>query len=488
LEHDMTRYAFMDTSGPGGARPRRVGRPAALGGVALTALVLLAGCSGGPAPQAGGDTLVIYSPHSDEIRQEFGEAFQAWYKGRTGRDVDVKWPDPSGGGTEVLRRLEDKFRAKRYDIDVAFGGGPIFEPMKQLGMLEPYKLPAEALAALPPKIAGQPVYDADFAWYGAAISTFGIIYNKTIIKQKNLPEVKDWESMADPRFFGLVGAGDPSKSATVLKAYEIILQAYGYDRGMALLARIAGNAREFYPTSSEIPRNTAKGFLAVGPCIDFYAYRQMRSEGGDQLGFVAPSGLTVITPDPIAILKRAPHRKVAEKFVDFVMGPEGQRLWMLPAGTPGGPKKVTLGRLAVLPATYEEAAAKGVVIPFNPLAAKSADFYDPAKENARQAILADYLRVVVVENHDAIKKAWKAIIEAGLPAERLAEFCRPIVAEDEMLRLGREGWTAVLIPGDAPADEQARLTREAEAHRRTKSDTLTRWSEAVRAKYAALAK
>ena len=484
----MTRYAFMDTSGPGGARPRRVGRPAALSSVALTALVLLAGCSGGPAPKAGADALVIYSPHSDEIRQEFGEAFQAWYKGRTGRDVDVKWPDPSGGGSEVLRRLEDKFRAGRYDIDVGFGGGPIYEQMKQLGMLEPYRLPPEALAALPPKIAGQPVYDPDFAWYGAAVSTFGIIFNKTIIKQKDLPEIKDWESMTDPKFAGLVGAGDPSKSATMLKAYEIILQAYGYDRGMALLVQIAGNAREFYPTSSEVPRNTAKGFLAVGPCIDFYAYRQMRSEGGDRLGFVAPSGLTVITPDPIAVLKKAPHRKVAEKFVEFVMGPEGQRLWMLPAGAPGGPKKVTLGRLAVLPAVYEEAAAQGTVIPFNPFAAKPADFYDPAKENARNAILADYLRVVLVENHDAIKKAWRAVIDAGLPAERLAEFCRPIVSEDEMLRLGRDVWGTVLIPDDASAAERARLTREAEARRRTKSDTLTKWSEAVRAKYAALAK
>ena len=484
----MTRYAVMGTSGPGGARPRRVGRPAALSGVALTALVLLAGCSGGPAPQAGGDTLVIYSPHSDEIRQEFGEAFRAWYRRETGRDVDVKWPDPSGGGTEVLRRLEDKFRAGRYDIDIGFGGGPIYDQMKQLGMLEPYRLPADVLAAIPPKAAGQPVYDPDFAYYGAAISTFGILYNKTILRQKALPEVKDWEAMTDPKFFGLVGAGDPAKSSTVLKAYEIILQAYGYERGMAILARMAGNAREFYPTSSEIPRNMAKGFLAVGPCIDFYAYRQMRSEGGEQLGFIAPSGLTVITADPIAILKKAPHRPVAEKFVDFVMGPEGQRLWMLPAGAPGGPKKVTLGRLAVLPGIYEEAAAKGTIIPFNPFTAKSADFYDAVKENTRQAILADYLRVVLVENHDAIRKAWKAVIDAHVPADRLAAFCRPIVSEEEMLRLAREVWTPVLIPDDAPSDERARLTREAEAHRRQKSDTLAQWSEAVRAKYAALAK
>jgi ABC-type Fe3+ transport system substrate-binding protein len=455
---------------------------------ALAAVIIVTGCGGGPTPQAGVDSLVIYSPHSDEIRYEFGEAFQAWYKAQTGREVDVKWPDPGGGGTEVLRRLEDKFRAGRYDIDIGFGGGPIYDRMKQLGMLEPYRLPAEVLAALPAKIAGQPVCDPGFAWYGAAVSSFGIIYNKPMISLKGLPQVKDWESMADPKFFGLVGAGDPAKSSTMLKAYEIILQAYGYDRGMAILARLAGNAREFYGASSDVPRDCAKGFIAMGPCIDFYAYRQMRSEGGGDLGFVAPSGLTVITPDPIAILKKAPNRRAAEKFVEFVMRPEGQRLWMLPAGAPGGPRKYTLGRLAVLPSVYEEAAAKGTVVPFSPFTAKPADFYDAAKESVRQSVLADYMRVVLVENHDGVRKAWKAIIDAGLPAGRVAQFCRPLVAEDQMLRLGREVWTPALVPDGASADERASLTREAEARRRAKSDTLTKWSQAARAKYEALAR
>jgi len=460
----------------------------ALAPALFIAALCLAGCGGGSAPSAGADSLIIYSPHSDEIRYEFGEGFRAWYKAEAGRDVDVKWPDPGGGGSEVLRRLEDKFRSGRYDIDIGFGGGPIYEHMKQLGMLEPYRLPPEALAAIPARVAGQPVYDPDFAWYGAAVSSFGIIYNKPMIAAKGLPQVNDWESMADPKFFGLVGAGDPAKSSTMLKAYEIILEAYGYDRGMAILARLAGNAREFYGSSSDVPRDCAKGFIALGPCIDFYAYRQMRSEGGGDLGFVAPSGLTVITPDPIAILKKAPNRRVAEKFVEFVMRPEGQRLWMLPAGAPGGPRKFTLGRLAILPSVYEEAAARGTVIPFNPFEAKPADFYDPAKESVRQSVLADYMRVVLVENLDAAKKAWKALVDAGLPAGRVAEFSRPLVTEDEMLRLGREVWTGVLVPDGASADERARLTREAEARRRAKSDTLTKWSAAARAKYEALAR
>ncbi|MBE3135207.1 MAG: extracellular solute-binding protein [Acidobacteria bacterium] len=459
---------------------------------ALAAVLALAagtgGCGGGGTPASDTDALVIYSAHSDEIIAEFTGAFKAWYTRETGRDVDVAWPDPGGGGTFILKRLQDKFHAGRYDVDVAYGGGMIFEQMKQLGMLEPYKLPAEVLAAIPPKVAGQPIYDPDFSWYGPAISTFGLIINKTLIADKGLPEVTDWASPADPKYFGLAGAGDPSKSGSLRKAYEIILQAYGYEKGMSILVRTGANAREFASASSDIPRNCAKGFIAAGPCIDFYAYRQMHSEGGKSLGFVAPPGLTVVNCDPVAILKNAPHRRVAERFVEFVMRPEGQRLWMLPAGAPGGPKKFALMRLAVLPSVHEEARALGTDIPFAPFSAPAADFYDAEKENARQTVLADYLRVTLVENHDALRKAWKAVIDAGLPPDRVAELVRPLVSEDEMLRLGREVWQPVVVPDGAPADEQAALKREQERRQRARSDVQTQWSAQARAKYEALAK
>lgn len=448
----------------------------------------LAGCGGDSSPQAGTDELVIYSAHSEEIISEFTAGFRAWYKARTGRDVAVSWPDPGGGGTQMLKRLEDKFRAHRFDVDICFGGGPLYNRMDQLGMLAPCPLPEAVRQALPLKAAGQPLVDPDGHWYGSAISTFGIIYNKTLLRDKGLPEIKDWESLADPKLAGFVGLGDPGKSSTALKTIEIILQAYGYERGMSIAVRTGANAREFYAAAYDVPRNTAKGFIAAGPCIDFYAYRQMHSEGGERLGLAVPPGLTVITPDPIGVLKNAPHPAVAAAFVEFVVSPAGQRLWMLPVGAPGGPTKHALQRLSLLPAVVDEAAALGVAVPFNPFTAPPADFYSPEKETSRQAVLADYLRVAMVENHAGLKRAWQAIIAAGLPPERVALLVRPLVTEDEMIRLGRDVWAPVLVPDDAPADEKAKLTREQEVRQRRKSDLLTAWSEAFRTRYEALAK
>jgi ABC-type Fe3+ transport system substrate-binding protein len=468
---------------------RGVRRPACRAlsfGLALAGL-WLAGCSKGEAPVKAGDELVIYSPHADEIRKEFGGAFEAWYRKETGRTVEVKWPE-AGGTSQMVKRLQDKFGAGRHDVDVAFGGGGIFEQMKQYGMLEQFRLREDLLREIPGQVAGQAMYDPDFYWYGAALSTFGLIYNKRVVRDRGLPEVKDWEVMADPRYFGLVGVGDPTKSGSVRKVYEIILEAYGYERGMAILVRMGANAREWYAQASEVPRNCAAGFIAVGPCIDFYADRQMHSEGGEDLGFVAPKGLTVLNSDPIGIFKGAPHRAVAEKFVEFVMGPPGQGLWMLPVGAPGGPKKFALDRMAVLPSVYGLPAVKALgerAIPFH---LPPATVYDAAKENARIAILPDYLRVAAVENHAPLKKAWKAIIAAGAPADLVRELTRPVISEDEMLRLGREVWKPIAVPHEATATKAAQLRQEEEMRLRRKSELEKQWRKELRQRYEELEK
>jgi ABC-type Fe3+ transport system substrate-binding protein len=455
-------------------------------------LLVLGGCrQAEPSPsasvKAAEDELVIYSPNADEIREEFAWAFEDWYHTKTGRTVDVKWPD-AGGTSQIIRRLQDKFKEGRFDVDVAFGGGPIFDQMKQLGMLEQFHLPDALLAEIPKEVAGQPVYDPDYYWYGSALSTFGLIYNKMIIRERHLPPVADWEVLGDPAYFGLVGAADAAKSGSVRKAYEIIVEAYGYERGMALLVRMSANTREFYPGAGEVPRDCAAGFVAVGPCIDFYADRQMHSEGGENLRFVAPKGLTVLNADPIGIFKNAPHRRVADLFLEFVLGPEGQALWMLPAGAPGGPRKFALERMSILPSVFELPAVKArrgdTTSPFN---LPAATFFDPTKEAARIAILPDYLRVAAVENESALKRAWKALIAAGLPADLVGEFAKPLITEDEMTRLGKEVWRPISVPTGATPAQAAALQEKEERRLRQKSELEMQWRKTLRQRYDDLA-
>ena len=47
--------------------------------------------------------LVIVSPHNEQIRYEFGRAFELWHVEEHGEPVNVVWATP--GGTSEIRRM-----------------------------------------------------------------------------------------------------------------------------------------------------------------------------------------------------------------------------------------------------------------------------------------------------------------------------------------------------------------------------------------------
>ena len=51
------------------------------------------------------DNLIVLTPHNESIRQEFGEAFAAYWKSTTGRSIHVDWRTP--GGTSEIRMVLD---------------------------------------------------------------------------------------------------------------------------------------------------------------------------------------------------------------------------------------------------------------------------------------------------------------------------------------------------------------------------------------------
>lgn len=413
-------------------------------GVAIVAtvgiIISLAGCGGSDYDPETTDLLIIYTAHTEEVEQEFARAFADFYRQRTGREILIRWPRTMGSGS-IRDELRTKHARGIHDVDIVFGGGPIHADLKNAGLLAPYKLPDELLEKIPAQLFGEPLYDPDYSWYGAALSTFGIIVNERLIADRKLPQVRDWQDIACPELLGLVGAANPSQSGAIRKMYEIILQSYGYEQGMRLLALQAANAPSISQSGGDIPRGVASAQLAAGPAIDYLARRQMgNDETSSPLRFVVPAGRTVFNADPISILNGAPNRKQAELFVEFVMSPAGQQLWSLKAGAEGGPQKAALRRQSVLPEIYTERAGDLAVDqnPFTDWAGN--DFFDSGKEELRIDIMPQYLQSMMVVNHSALASAWKAIIAAGMPEELVAELTAPLISEDEMLELARGKW------------------------------------------------
>ena len=78
---------------------------------------------------------------------------------------------------------------------------------------------------------GAEVYDPGHGWYGACLSSFGILQNTRVQRLVGLPEVKRWEELADPRLAGWVGAGDPRLSGTMNTTVITCVGIVWTDRG-----------------------------------------------------------------------------------------------------------------------------------------------------------------------------------------------------------------------------------------------------------------
>lgn len=382
------------------------------------------------------NTLLVVSPHNQQIRDAFSKAFSDYHQQRHGAPVQVEWLDQGGTGA-MMQYIRSEFTRspEGINLDVLFGGGtePYLELASQ-GRFEKHQPPEEILVALPKTYGGIPLYAEDYAWFGAALSGFGIIYNKPLLEKQGLPTPTVWENLADPKLYSWVGSADPRQSGSVHMTYEIVLQAYGWEKGWDVITRLGGNLRRFAGSGGDVPKDVAAGDVACGMAIDLYAWQQVAETGADRLAFFMPEGLTVINPDGIGIFKGAPHKEAAGRFIDFVLSEEGQKLWMLKAGDPDLPGDQPLYRMSVLPSLYEELGDRQQM-DVNPFAAKSSLNFDVEKSRARYIILNDLLGALVVDTHKDLQRAWKTVVDAGIPPDALAELSRVPITEEEALNL-----------------------------------------------------
>ncbi|MCU0793338.1 MAG: extracellular solute-binding protein [Opitutaceae bacterium] len=466
-----------------------------------------------PAPDAmaaarSDETVVIISPHNEAIRHEFELGFRRWYRERTGREVRMDWR-LIGGTSEINRYLEGEYIASFQNhwtgelgrpwsaevlgafangrlpadasetakaaraaflasnvgsgIDLFFGGGTYdFITQARAGRLVPLREAGEETPdwmteeIVPLKHAGDDYRDAEGRWTGAVLSSFGIVYNRDAIARLGTPSPRAWADLADPRYIGQVALADPTKSGSMNKAFENVVQqqihrvvgerlatarfaseearkaaeqeavAAGWTEGLKLLQSIAANARYFTDSAQKVPIDVAAGNCAVGMCIDFYGRQQsealVRRSGSDRVTYVSPPGGTVFSVDPIGMLRGAPNPRGAKAFVDFVMSPEGQRLWNQRPGTDGGPEHYALRRLPVRRDSYEEpgVAERRSDPEENPYSLENPLVYRPEWTAGLFGELRFILRVMCLDTHPELVAAWRVVNEAGRPPEAMA--------------------------------------------------------------------
>jgi ABC-type Fe3+ transport system substrate-binding protein len=479
-----------------------------------------------PAGDAAARRLVIVTPHNEQIRYEFGRAFSRWHQQTHGESVEIDWR--SLGGTSDIRRMlisryEKLAKAGRENegagFDMMFGGGAYefdyqLKPgvrmirrddrgnpvTRRVSISVPTELPAELIAAAYPtrRIADEKLYDAqDGHWYGVVLSSFGIAYNRDVLERLGLPEPTTWADLADPRYDRWVALADPAHSGSVRVTYDAILQRYGFDNadaddpyakgflrrsGIKTLRRVFANARYFAPGSNKVPTDVSHGEAAAGICIDFYGrYQSQVIGGGRRVGFVAPAGSTLISADPIAVLRGAKNRELATRFIQFLLTEQGQAIWCFERGVEvvretgesklRGPERFELRRSPIRRDMYakhlEHMTDK--VDPFDIARAVpegTPSYFGP---------LPTLLHAMCMDVHTDLQAAWRTVYacdDPALKAKLRIEFDKLPFTRDELRAAAgrwrndpraeledRMAWT------DFFRDQYARVVRMAEAGR-----------------------
>ena len=391
------------------------------------------------------DELIIISPHPEGIETEFGTNFEKWYQKQTGRTVKTDWRDV-GGTSSNYRFIESEFKRvpDGIGIDIFFGGGTDNHlRLSNMGWLHAYKLPETQLAQMMQSFQGIPLYDAEYQWYGAALSSFGIMYNEELRELLQLPRATAWQDLGDLVLLGRIGAADPRESGSAHMVYEIILQTLGWEEGFSLLTKIGANVRGFSAGANAIPTDVVAGQVIYGLAIDFYAYGQIAVVGADKIKYVVPTDGAVINADPIAILKGAPNLPVAQKFLEFVLSEDAQKLWMLRDTDSEGPEwKGGLNRASVLPALYDKLGERCTVP--NPFSTEANLFqYNSDKGSTRWDIVNGLFGVLIIDSHKDLVNAWKAIQKCKDPAKRdaaIAVLTKMPITEAEAMQMAATDW------------------------------------------------
>jgi iron(III) transport system substrate-binding protein len=338
-------------------------------------------------------------------------------------------------------------------IDIFFGGGePDFSGQARLGRLLPldvFKKHPEWFGesgVIPEAFTGERYYAADHTWVATCMSQFGICYNPDALKRMGLPEPTLWDDLGQPGYAGSLALADPTKSGSVARAFELILQnqilremeaspgddesaiARGWDNGLRLIQRMAANARYFTDSAPKPPQDVVQGNAAAGMCIDFYgrSYEDdfTTADGRPRLKWIAPHAGTTLSGDPIAVLKGAPHPEIAQAFVEFCLTPEAQRIWFGKPGTPHGPITRSLHRMPVRKDVYTEVNLSNSSMPgVHPYTDEGNFTYRPELTGSKAFnTIRNLVKVMCIDPHEEMKDAWRALRDAGMPADALAVF------------------------------------------------------------------
>src|SRR4051812_14125363 len=248
-------------------------------------------------------TVVLYTSLAPTESKPLAEAFEKKY----GVKVEL-WRALSD---KVVQRVITEAQGRRNAVDVVETNGPEME------MLAREKLLAEVHS---PHLADLPAeaIPAHRSWYPDRMNFFVVGYNTQKVQRSEVPAT--YEGFLDPKWKGRIGleATDAEWMATLVKAW-------GEAKGMDFFQKLSAMKPDVRKGHVLLAELVAAGEVPVGLTLYNSNVVSLKRKGAP-IDFV-PVQPVAARPQGIGAARAAPHPNAALLFIDFVLSPEGQRLF-----------------------------------------------------------------------------------------------------------------------------------------------------------------
>jgi len=255
-------------------------------------------------------TVVLYTSLAPTESRPLAQAFEK----KTGIKVEL-WRALS---ENVLQRALSEARARRYAVDVVETNGPEMEVLAREQVLAELRSPH--LADIPP--AAIPRHRQ---WIPDRLNFFVVGFNTTKVRRDELPQ--DYRGFLDPKWKGRLGL-----EATDYEWMATLVKLWGEREGMEFFRKLADMRPDVRKGHVLLAELIAAGEIPAGLGV-YHGNAESFKRKGAPIDWVAVSPL-VARPQGIGIARNAPHAAAAQALVDYVLSPEGQRLYESMGRTP----------------------------------------------------------------------------------------------------------------------------------------------------------
>jgi iron(III) transport system substrate-binding protein len=224
----------------------------------------------------------------------------------------------------LIERLRSEGSASPADVLVTVDAGRLWRA-EQLGLLQPVR--STVLESRVPEHLRHP----DGLWFGFSTRARVIVYNKEAVKPG---QIRSYEDLADPKWKGKVCMRSSSSVYNLSLAAALISHVGEQKTEEWARGVVANFARGPKGGDTDQIKAVAAGECALTLANTYYYARLVKSSKPDEREAVAKTGVlwpnqdgrgTHVNISGAGVLKSAPHRDEAVKFLEYLAGNDAQR-------------------------------------------------------------------------------------------------------------------------------------------------------------------